>query len=157
MNWLTRTISKVFSKKKKSLDIPEESWQRCPQCQTMHYHTDLENNLMVCHNCDFHFKINPYLRFKTLFDNGAFEEVEYDTDFNDPLKFKDLRTYKDRWHEARAKSGSKEVMVIGVGSINGVKTCVCSMNWFFMGASVGLSGAEGLIAAAEKSCEENIP
>ena len=80
MNWLTRTISKVFPKKKKSLDIPEESWQRCPQCQTMHYHTDLENNLMVCHNCDFHFKINPYLRFKTLFDNGAFEEVEYDTD-----------------------------------------------------------------------------
>ena len=31
MNWLTRTISKVFPRKKKSLDIAENSWIKCPQ------------------------------------------------------------------------------------------------------------------------------
>ena len=48
MNWLTRTISKVFPKKKKSLDIAENAWIKCPQCQSMLYSSDLEKTLFVC-------------------------------------------------------------------------------------------------------------
>ena len=51
MNWLTRTISKVFPRKKKSLDIAENAWIKCSQCQTMLYSSDLEKTLFVCPNC----------------------------------------------------------------------------------------------------------
>ena len=87
MNWLTRTISKVFPRKKKSLDIAENSWIKCPQCQTMLYSSDLESTLFVCPNCDEHLQIHPRTRFKGLFDGGVFEEIKYPSGFSDPLNF----------------------------------------------------------------------
>ena len=68
MNWLTRTISKVFPRKKKSLDIAENAWIKCSQCQTMLYSSDLEKTLFVCPNCDEHLQIHPRIRFKNLFE-----------------------------------------------------------------------------------------
>ena len=90
MNWLTRTISKVFPRKKKSLDIAENAWIKCSQCQTMLYSSDLEKTLFVCPNCDEHLQIHPRIRFKNLFDGGVFEEIKYPSGFTDPLNFKAL-------------------------------------------------------------------
>ena len=97
MNWLTRTISKVFPRKKKSLDIAENSWIKCPQCQTMLYSSDLESTLFVCPNCDEHLQIHPRTRFKGLFDGGVFEEFFYPSRFSDPVYFYALISFKVRF------------------------------------------------------------
>ena len=157
MNWLTRTISKVFPRKKKSLDVAENSWVKCPQCQTMLYSSDLETTLFVCNNCDEHLQIHPRVRFKALFDDGKFEEIKYESNFSDPLNFKDVKTYKDRWYEAREKAGTDEVFLVGAGVINGISTCVACMNWSFLGGSVGQAGAEALVKAAEHCVTNNVP
>tara|TARA_B100000575_G_scaffold291820_1_gene298639 strand:- start:1901 stop:2755 length:855 start_codon:yes stop_codon:yes gene_type:complete len=157
MNWLTKAISKVFPKKKKSLDVPENSWLKCNKCQAMLYHTDLEKSLFVCKNCDFHLQIHPRLRLKNLFDGGEFEELEYDDRFSDPLNWKDRVSYKQRWQEARDSAGTNEVFLLGVGKINGIRTCVAAMNYFFLNGSVGISGAEALIKGSEFCVSENIP
>ena len=36
---------------------------------------DLDNNLNVCPNCDYHFRINARTRIAQLFDEDSFEEV----------------------------------------------------------------------------------
>ena len=124
MNWLTRTISKVFPRKKKSLDIAENSWIKCPQCQTMLYSSDLESTLFVCPNCDEHLQIHPRTRFKGLFDGGVFEEIKYPSGFSDPLNFKALKTYKERFNEARSKTDMDDCFLIGFGKIDNLNVTI---------------------------------
>ena len=157
MNWLTKTISRILPKKKASLDVPANSWSKCGKCQNMVYYEELEKNLYCCPSCDFHFNISPRARFKDLFDRGEFEEIEYSSGFSDPLNFKDVRSYKDRWNEARNTSGTKEVFLVGIGEIKGIKVCVAHMNYFFLAGSVGQAGAEGLVKAAEECVTRQIP
>ena len=55
MNWITRLAPKIKSilGGKKSLEVPENSWVKCPQCQTMLYSDDLEKNYYICTNCRY--------------------------------------------------------------------------------------------------------
>ncbi len=157
MNWLTRTISKVFPRKKKSLDIAENAWIKCSQCQTMLYSNDLEKTLFVCPNCDEHLQIHPRMRFKNLFDGGVFEEINYPSGFTDPLNFKALKTYKERFNDARQKTDMDDCFLIGYGQINNINVTIAAQNFHFMGGSVGASAAEAMIKAAEHSVTNHTP
>ena len=157
MNWLTRTISKVFPRKKKSLDIAENAWIKCSQCQTMLYSSDLEKTLFVCPNCDEHLQIHPRIRFKNLFDGGVFEEIKYPSGFTDPLNFKALKTYKERFNDARQKTDMDDCFLIGYGQINNINVTIAAQNFHFMGGSVGASAAEAMIKAAEHSVTNHTP
>ena len=160
MNWLINKIKPLIKKLpggKKSLDIGEDAWIKCNQCQTMLYSEDLEKTVYVCPTCDFHLKVHPRVRLKHLFDDGKYEEIKYESRFIDPLNFKDSKTYKQRWHEAREKSGLDEVFLIGYGKINDIPTTVAAMSWQFMGGSVGPAGAEAMVKAAEHSVTTNTP
>ncbi len=160
MNWLINKIKPLIKKLpggKKNLDIGEDAWIKCSQCQTMLYAEDLEKTIYVCPTCDFHLKVHPRVRLKHLFDDGKYEEIKYESRFIDPLNFKDSKTYKQRWHEAREKSGLDEVFLIGYGKINDIPTTVAAMSWQFMGGSVGPAGAEAMVKAAEHSVTTNTP
>ena len=157
MNWLTRTISKVFPKKKKSLDIGENAWMKCSQCQTMLYSSDLVKDQYVCPNCDEHLKIHPEIRFKALFDGGVFEEIKYPSGFSDPLNFKALKTYKERFNEAKTKTGMDDCFLIGFGKIENINVTIAAQNFDFMGGSVGASAAEAMVKAAEHAVTNDTP
>ena len=51
MNWLTNfvlpKIRAVVAKK----DVPDNLWHKCPSCEQMLFHRELEANLFVCRNC----------------------------------------------------------------------------------------------------------
>ena len=160
MNWLINKVKPLIKKLpggKKSLGVGEDAWIKCNQCQTMLYAEDLKKTINVCPTCDFHLKIHPRSRLKHLFDDGKFEEIKYESRFIDPLNFRDSKTYKERWHEARKKSGLDEVFLIGYGKINDIRTTVAAMSWQFMGGSVGPAGAEAMVKAAEHSVTSNTP
>ena len=74
MNWITKLAPKIKSilGGKKSLEVAENSWVKCSQCQTMLYSDDLEKNYYICPNCDLHLYIHPRIRMKHLFDDGEF-------------------------------------------------------------------------------------
>ena len=48
MNWITKLAPKIKSilGGKKSLEVAENSWVKCSQCQTMLYSDDLEKNII---------------------------------------------------------------------------------------------------------------
>ena len=51
MNWLTNfvlpKIRAVVAKK----DVPDNLWTKCPSCEQMLFHRELESSLFVCRNC----------------------------------------------------------------------------------------------------------
>ncbi len=160
MNWLINKI-KPFIKKlpggKKSLDIGENAWIKCNQCQTMLYAEDLEKTIYVCPNCDDHIKIHPKIRLKQLFDDGIFEEIKYPASFSDPLGFKDSKTYRERFNQAKRKTGLDDTFLIGSGKINGLHTTVAAMSFDFMGGSCGAAASEAMVKAAEHAVTNNTP
>ena len=53
-------------------DTPE-LWTKCVHCETQLLKTELEDNMMVCPHCDYHYRINAKNRILQLFDEGSFE------------------------------------------------------------------------------------
>jgi len=56
-----RLPEKPLSKKK-----PHQLWTKCPACQSMIYNVDLEANMYVCPECDYHFRLDAKTRIKLL-------------------------------------------------------------------------------------------
>ena len=157
MNWILNKIKKILPGKKKSLDVPDNAWQKCKVCMTMLYTDELEKTSYVCPNCDNHLQIHPRLRLKNLFDDGQFEEIKYPSNFSDPLNFKDSKTYRERFNQAQEKTGMDDAFLIGSGKIKGIPTTIAAMSFGFMGGSVGPAGAEAMVKAAEHSVTFNTP
>ena len=158
MNWLTRTISKVFPRKKKSLDIPENTWIKCKNCSTMLYYNDLdtEQAQFCCTNCDTHLIIEPQVRLKYLLDHG-YEVIEYEAKLHDPLSFKSIKSYKELYAEARVKTNLPDTFLIANGKINGVPATVCAQSFSFLGGSIGANSAEAFIKSCEHAVSNQLP
>ena len=72
MNWLTNKVLpkiNLFGGKK---DTPENLWEKCPACNQMVFHRELEENQNVCPHCDHHMRIGPEKRFA-----GLFQALQY--------------------------------------------------------------------------------
>lgn len=102
-------------------------------------------------------RIGPKLRLEYTFDNGEYEPVATPDVVKDPLKFKDDQKYVDRLKKARAKTGDEDVMSIGVGNIDGIRSVVLVQNFAFMGGSLGMAAGEGFIKAGEYAVEHKLP
>ena len=77
MSWLKSVvppkIKKIVGRLKKSM--PEGLWHKCPSCQSVLYRSDLEKNMEVCPNCNFHNRISARERIKLLLDTPAQIEI----------------------------------------------------------------------------------
>ncbi len=158
MNWLTRSLPsfpKFLTPNKKENET--QKWYKDPGAiGEMVHHRDLKEALWVFPS-GYHMRINAQTRLELLFDNQEFEQIEIPSCPLDPLKFKDLKRYKDRLDTARQKSGNSDAILIGFGSIKKRK-CVCiAFDFEFMGGSMGMAVGEGFIRACEYAFEQNVP
>ena len=96
MNWLTNWVRPKLSALVARKETPENLWLKCPGCETMLFHRDLEANQRVCTNCGHHLRIGPRQRQPALFDEGTFETHPLPRTIVDPLKFRDSKRYADR-------------------------------------------------------------
>jgi acetyl-CoA carboxylase carboxyl transferase subunit beta len=149
MSWLTNfvlpKIRAVVSKK----DVPDNLWKKCPGCEQMLFHRELEANLDVCRNCGHHLRIGAARRLQVLFDDGAFSRIELPKAVADPLRFRDRRRYTDRLKEAQAAHGpGSDAVIVGHGRIGGRQAVVAAFEFGFMGGSMGLAAGEAVLAAA---------
>ena len=137
-------------------DTPE-LWTKCVHCETQLLKTDLEENMMVCPHCDYHYKISARKRIKQLVDEGSFEELFKNILPVDPLKFFDTESYADRLKKAQTKTGLEEAVVTGIATINGHKLAIAVMDFEFMGGSMGSVVGEKVTRIMEKALELKIP
>jgi acetyl-CoA carboxylase carboxyl transferase subunit beta len=157
MNWLTNfvlpKIRAVVAKK----DVPENLWHKCPSCEQMLFHRELEANLFVCRNCGHHLRLDPKRRLGILFDDGQYTQVELPKTPLDPLRFRDQKRYTDRLKEAQARNGGADALVVAHGKIGGTPAVVAAFDFEFMGGSMGIAVGEGLLTAARLAVLQEAP
>ena len=138
MNWITNyvrpTINSLFSRR----EVPENLWSKCTECGTMLFHRELSDNLNVCSNCGHHMPFQPLDRFKALFDDGLFKEIDVPKPIVDPLNFKDQKKYIDRLKTATKGVDHKEAMLVVEGEISRTPVVAACQDFSFMGGSMGM-------------------
>ena len=159
MNWITNFVR---PKLKSILQTPKDSspdglWSKCPECDAMLYHRELEHSQNVCPNCDYHMEIAPRRRLGHLFDGGIYREVDVPLPPADPLGFRDQKKYSDRLRAAQSKSGSADAMVVAVGKIFRTRFVVAVQDFGFMGGSMGMYVGNAIDAACDEAIKRSAP
>ena len=139
------------------VDMDPNLWTKCVHCDAQLLKKDLEDNMMVCPVCDYHFRINARRRIAQLFDDGSFEELYSEIRPTDPLEFIDTEPYVDRLERAQGKTGLNDAVVTGLASIEGHKFATAIMDFDFMGGSMGSVVGEKVTRIIEKAIELRLP
>lgn len=137
--------------------IPEGLWLRCSACSKMVYRRHLEANLHVCPECAFHHRISATERIKQLADPGSFQEMFAGLTSNDPLKFKDLKTYHERLLAEQIKAGTMDAIKAGKLFIKGREALVCCLDLTFMMGSMGSVVGEVITRTIEEATRTELP
>ena len=132
-------------------------WVKCVHCDSQILKTELEDNLMVCPHCDYHFRINARTRISQLFDEGSFEEFFKNIQPTDPLDFVDTESYSERLKKAHAKTGLDEAVITGLAKVEGHKLAVAVMDFDYMGGSMGSVVGEKVTRIMEKALALKLP
>ena len=148
-------VQKTGTKSKSS--IPEGLWLRCPGCSQMIYRKQMEANLSVCPDCGHHFRIGASTRVEQLIDTGTFERLFANIESNDPLKFRDLKAYRDRLLAEQIKSGQTDAIIAGVGFVKGRQIALACMDLTFMMGSMGSVVGEVLTRTIEHATKNDLP
>ena len=155
MNWLTNFIRPKIQSLVDAKEVPDNLWQKCPSCDGMLFHRDLEDNHNVCYHCGHHLRLIVKKRLALMFDEGKYERMILPDVPLDPLKFKDRKRYTDRLREAQAQTNLKEGITIAKGTIGGQPVVIAAFNFSFMGGSMGAGIGEAFVMAAEEAVKTN--
>ncbi len=142
--------------KEKPSRVPEGLWVKCPDCGQIIYNKDLVASEHVCPKCAHHFRINATDRLRLLFDG---DWVEYDRNLlsTDPLRFTDTKAYKNRLKAGIESTGLKDAVIVASGTIDGIPAIVASMEYGFIGGSMGVVVGEKITRAIERAIETSRP
>jgi acetyl-CoA carboxylase carboxyl transferase subunit beta len=134
----------------------EGLWIKCEACRAIVWKKDLEANWNVCPKCQFHFKLNSTKRLELLLD-GQWTEHDASMISTDPLDFVDTRAYKERIKEAKKKLGMSDAILCVEGKMNGRGVVCCSMEFGFIGGSMGAVVGEKVTRAIELALASRQP
>ncbi len=157
MNWLTNFVKPKLSSLVKRRSVPERLWSNCLSCGNMIHHKDLNDNLRVCINCDYHFRMSAEDRIKLFFKENEYNEIELDEITDDPLNFSDKKKYKDRLKEYRNKTKRKDAFILIEGKIENIELIAGLMNFEFMGGSMGRAVGGAIVKGAKIAVEKKLP
>lgn len=89
-----------------------------------------------------------------LTDAGSFAERDAGMVSSDPLEFAD---YEEKLEKARKKTGLDDAVVGGVGQLGGRSVALASMDFRFIGGSMGSVVGERVARTVEAATEEELP
>jgi len=99
--------------------IPDGLWVKCPSCLQTVFKRLAEERLDTCPECGHHFPMAARRRIEVLLDQQSWQEWDADMVSDDPLKFVDSKAYPARVKEYQNKTGLKEAVLCGRGTIDG--------------------------------------
>ena len=161
MNWLKKTlnfgekIKKIFKKRQSREDVENSDWTSC--CKGPVLKEELEENLWVCNSCGKHHRISCTQRFDYFFGKDNYQILETPSPIEDPLDWKDTKSYKDRIKDARKKTKQNCAVMIAKGYINGLAITAGAINFNFIGGSVGAAEGEAILYGAQHAIDNKTP
>jgi acetyl-CoA carboxylase carboxyl transferase subunit beta len=157
MAWFKKTRKPMATPaKEKPSRVPEGLWVKCPGCSQVIYNKDLAANLSVCPKCAHHFRINASERLRTLFD-GDWTEFDKDLVSTDPLGFTDTKPYKARLKASIESTGMKDAVIVATGTVDGIPAVIASMEYGFIGGSMGVVVGEKITRGIERAIAARMP
>jgi acetyl-CoA carboxylase carboxyl transferase subunit beta len=157
MAWFKKARKPIAVSKSKSSRVPEGLWVKCSGCAQAIYNKDLAANVNVCPKCGHHFRMSAAERLRLLFDDQTWTEYDKDLVSTDPLQFHDTKPYRTRLEASIEATGLKDAIIIASGRIDGIETMVGSMEYGFIGGSMGVVVGEKITRAIERAIERRCP
>lgn len=155
MSWIDRLppgIRNIFVRTK---NVPDDFWIKCPISGQLVTRFDVEHNLYVIPESEYHMQIDPLLRFAYFFDEGSWEKLPITiSQKQNPLR---LPGYDERLRTARKKTDEQQAVVIGCGDVLGVPIVAAAHDFRFIGGSLGSAEGESLIGATNYAREHHMP
>ncbi len=162
MNWINKikkfgeSIKRNINKKFPTKSERETSaWTSC--CKGPILKTELEENLFVCPHCNKHHRISPKQRFDIIFGKSNYEILKAPIPKDDPLKWIDTKSYKERLRDARNKTNQDCAVIIAKGSLDGIELTVGATNFDFIGGSSGAAETEAIIYGVQHAIDNKTP
>lgn len=156
-----------FKRDKKPIENPtpveerrvrtEGLWTKCDACRAIVWKKDLEANWEVCPKCEYHFRLGARRRLELLLDDEPWTEHDAELASSDPLEFADTKPYAQRLRDAQRKLGMKDAILTAEGRLAGRPIICCSMEFAFIGGSMGAVVGEKVARAIERSCAQKQP
>ena len=154
MAWFKRNKEGIQTAKEDQIQAPDGLWIKCPECKKPSHVKELEEMNYVCPFCNHHQRIDSATYFHILFDDSQWTELDAELVSADPLAFEDTKKYTDRVAAMQKKTGLKDALRSGHGTVDGYPTVIAAMDFSFIGGSMGSVVGEK-IARAIKYATEN--
>jgi acetyl-CoA carboxylase carboxyl transferase subunit beta len=135
----------------------EGLWTKCEACRAIVWRKDLEGNWQVCPKCEHHFRLGARRRLELLLDDEPWTEHDAELASSDPLAFADTKPYTERLRDAQQKLGMKDAILTAEGHLNGRAVICCSMEFGFIGGSMGAVVGEKVARAIDLSLAKKAP
>ena len=156
MKWFNRKDKNINTPTSQKKELPDGMWYKTPGGSIVHIR-ELKNNSYVCPEDDYHVRIGSKEYFEILFDNKSFKEYDADILSEDPLKFTDTKSYKDRVKKTIKATGLNDAIRTAEGKVNGHKLIISCMDFSFIGGSMGSVVGEKISRAIDISLKKKIP
>ena len=156
MSWFKRSEQGIQTRTEEKKDIPVGLWYKTPTGKIVETQ-ELAENFYVSPEDEYHVRIGSKEYFDILFDDNQFKELDENVVSKDFLDFKDTKKYKDRLKQTTKKSGLKDAIRTAVGKSNGKKVVIASMDFGFIGGSMGSVVGEKIARAVDYAIEKHLP
>jgi len=154
--WFKRTEKGIQTPTEDKKDIPKGLWYKSPTGKIVDS-DELEKNLWVSPEDDFHVRIGSKEYFKVLFDDNKYTEINANITSKDPLDFVDSKKYSDRIKEVTTKTKLNDAITTVVGKSKGNDLVVACMDFAFIGGSMGSVVGEKISRAIDYCIAHNTP
>jgi acetyl-CoA carboxylase carboxyl transferase subunit beta len=141
----------------KKRDMPGGLWLKCEDCGQTIYRKELEEKGYVCPACDFHFTLPGKFRIEMVLDEGSWDEMFADITSLDRLNFTDTIPYSEKIERTEKKTGQKEALLCGLGSVLGKPLVLAVLDFKFMGGSMGEVVGEKIALATDVARKRKLP
>ncbi|WP_296897893.1 acetyl-CoA carboxylase carboxyltransferase subunit beta, partial [Thiohalocapsa sp.] len=160
VSWFEKLIpSRIRTEANNKRAVPEGLWDKCPGCNAVLYRAELERNLDVCPKCNYHNRIGARRRLNLFLDDepadAPVEEIGAELESVDPLKFKDLKKYRERLSQAQKQTSEREALVVMRGTLKRMACVAAAFEFRFMGGSMGSVVGERFVRGVEAAIEDN--
>ena len=155
MAWFKKPPKKLRADDRR--ELPKDVFEKCPECGEILYRARLEQNLFVCPVCGHHNRIAAEDYLRLFLDNGEYEELWAELRSADPLRFTDLKPYRQRLEAAERQTGHGDAVRTVQGALDGVDVALAVMDFEFIGGSMGSVVGEKIARLTRRALEKRIP
>ncbi|WP_437574310.1 acetyl-CoA carboxylase, carboxyltransferase subunit beta [Sorangium sp. So ce887] len=155
MTWPEKTLPTTDASEKRSLGAGV--FRRCDGCSHTHDASELARTFEVCSQCGHHHKLDAEGWRRLLLDDGELAQWDDHLVPNDPLRFSDGKSYRDRVAALHKKGRAKEAIEIGRARLDGRDIAYGAFVFAFMGGSMGSVVGEKITRLFERATREELP